>query len=150
MSSLILKSEITRIKISTNLILSSFTMTVKYQWVLSGLLPRIFSDRWSMKVFTKTKLVFSSNLFGNWSHILVLLGILVYILSGTFYLDRRTILLDGRLLFFSIIVKILNFYSCCDPLAWGCFSLSENEQQMPTQRKRASFYFSWHAFVHFS
>ena len=52
------------------------------------------------------KLVFGS-IFGIWSYILKVLVTLPYVLLGTFYLHHRRILLDGRHVFFSIIVKFL-------------------------------------------
>ena len=53
--------------------------------------------------------VFGPTLFDTWIHIFILSSTLVYVLLGTFYLDHRMILIHGRLLFFSIIVK--NSYS---------------------------------------
>ena len=52
------------------------------------------------------KLVFGS-IFGIWSYILKVLVTLPYVLLGTFYFHYRMVLLDGRLVFFSIIVKFL-------------------------------------------
>jgi len=61
-------------------------MIVKYQWILSG-----------------TYLV---SIFSTWSHILEVSDTLSFILDTSYLLHHR-ILLDGRLLFFSIIVKFL-------------------------------------------
>ena len=90
---------------------SSITMIVKYQRVLSSTFTLNFFlaiDLW--KVFIKVKLnQYSVTLFGTWSHILEVSGTLSQVLRGTFYLRHRMILSDGRLLFFSIIVKFLLF-----------------------------------------
>ena len=63
-------------------------------------------DLW--KIFIKNKSnQYSVLLFGTWSHILEVSRTLPQVLLGTSYLHHRRILSDGRLLFFSIIVKFL-------------------------------------------
>ena len=61
-------------------------------------------DQW--KVFKKNKLVFGPTFWYLIPHFLPPCT-LVLVLRGTSCLDHRTILSDGRLLFISIIVKIL-------------------------------------------
>ena len=88
----------------------TFTMIVKYQWVLLGTFTLRFFflavDLW--KIFIKIKLSqYSVPLFSTWSHILEVQGTLSQVFLGTSYLHHRRILSDERLLFFSIIVKFL-------------------------------------------